>query len=385
MRYEFPAITHIDEVLEVIRGRKEFIVAERDDYTVVNYVVAMEDTFPVVESEREAILRECRGIVFDKTGRVVARRFHKFFNVNEREETQLHKIDISQPHVILEKLDGSMITPIPIGDHFRLGTKMGITEVAMSAEEFLVEHRSYTHFINQILDQGATPIFEYCSRKHRIVVDYPEDRLVLLAIRDNESGAYWSYDTIYQVSQQFYGIEVVGQYPGTVENMQHLVESIRGEDEGEGWILRFADGHMVKMKNETYLRLHKTKDRIRYERNIVDLILNSELDDLKSFMLEDDLARVREYEAAFWHDIVVFVDYIDGLRTQYAGMDRKNFAINVAPTLIAPVRSLLFALWEGGDTQQRVLEWIGNNVGNNTRFANVKFVFETAQWNELDE
>ena len=40
------------------------------------------------------------------TGKVVARRFHKFFNVGELEETKAEKIDLSRPYVVLTKYDG---------------------------------------------------------------------------------------------------------------------------------------------------------------------------------------------------------------------------------------------------------------------------------------
>ena len=140
MQYQFPKITHIDQVLTVIKDSPEFIVAERENYNVINYMVSMADTFPEVTDVNAAIRRECRGLVFDKQGYVIARRLHKFFNVNEKDETQLSKIDLDQPHVILEKLDGSMVTPIPIGDHLRWGTKMGITD---RSEEHTSELQSH--------------------------------------------------------------------------------------------------------------------------------------------------------------------------------------------------------------------------------------------------
>jgi hypothetical protein len=48
MNYAFPIIRHLDDVLPHIEGREEFIVAEREGYTVVNYVVAMADTFDIM-------------------------------------------------------------------------------------------------------------------------------------------------------------------------------------------------------------------------------------------------------------------------------------------------------------------------------------------------
>jgi len=37
---------------------------------------------------------------------VISRRLHKFFNIGELPETESERVDISRPHVILEKMDG---------------------------------------------------------------------------------------------------------------------------------------------------------------------------------------------------------------------------------------------------------------------------------------
>ena len=74
MRYEFPVIQTIQDVLPAIEGRDEFIVVQKDGYQVVNYAVAFEDTFPAVESVNDAIRRECRGLIFDAEDKLIARR-----------------------------------------------------------------------------------------------------------------------------------------------------------------------------------------------------------------------------------------------------------------------------------------------------------------------
>jgi RNA ligase len=192
MNYKFPVIHTIDDVLPHIEGREEFIVAEREFGTVINYMVAMADTFDMngTDDLGGAIRRECRGIKFYPDGRIAARPFHKFFNVGERAETLVHSVDFSCDHRILTKLDGSMIHPILVGGYVRLCTKMGITEVAMNAEEYTSKNSRYNAFMKWAMDNDLTPLFEWCSRKNRIVIDYPEDSLTLLAVRHNITGEY---------------------------------------------------------------------------------------------------------------------------------------------------------------------------------------------------
>ena len=80
-----------------------------------------------------------------KDGNILSRRFHKFFNVGEREETLIDKIDLNQPHTILEKLDGSMVTPIINPDTGELfwGTKMGRTDISEDVAEFVEDKPEY--------------------------------------------------------------------------------------------------------------------------------------------------------------------------------------------------------------------------------------------------
>jgi hypothetical protein len=93
MKNIFPTIKTIDDVLPAIEGRDEFIVAERDYATIVNYVVMKPDTFDIdlndtVENHGEfvpkgLIRRECRGLMFAPNGEIMSRSVHKFRNIGE--------------------------------------------------------------------------------------------------------------------------------------------------------------------------------------------------------------------------------------------------------------------------------------------------------------
>lgn len=397
MHYKFPKITHINDVLPAIEGRDEFIVAERDWGIVVNYMVSMTDTFPPVnvvhlangdqqlagdlgdpiyetkEDHHAAIRRECRGMLFHKDGTIMARRLHKFFNVNERDETQFSGIDWQQPHVILEKLDGSMITPVVTDAGIRWGTKMGITDVGMGAEEFVARNPHYTKFAVDMLKTGFTPIFEWCSRKQRIVVDYPEDRLVLIAVRNTVTGEYMSFEAL-ETFAEMLAIDVVKSYAGTAANMQHLIDETRASEGIEGWIIRFDDGHMLKIKGDWYVRIHKTKDSLNLEKNVVYLLINEKMDDVKSFMLDADRHRVEAFETDFWIGINDAVHtYERYYQTVLAsGLDRKRYAQEWMPTIakqdsFAP--QFVFSRFNGKDARELVIDQIKKNTGTHTNIG----------------
>lgn len=367
MHYTFPEIRTISDVLPHIEGREEFIVAEREGYTVINYVVAMADAFNMTGPDDlgGAIRRECRGLIFDRDGNIMSRPFHKFFNVNEREETQTHEIDMSQPHVIMEKMDGSMIRPILVDGYLRLATKMGVTNVAMDAEAWLAaKGPRFKHRLMGSLMIGETPIFEWISPFNQIVLAYEEADLVYLGTRDNITGNYY-----FEEDTPFTKVTRYGPMDG---NIIDYIDRQRGKEGREGDIIRFADGHMCKIKNDWYVRIHKTLDRITFDRNIVDLIINEEVDDVIPMLPTAQVERIRDFETRFWEAFVATEDrlavYQTGCRLVYHN-DRKRIALEFIPTLENKAdASFIFRMLDGHELRDLMIDHIRKNISSNTRW-----------------
>ena len=390
MNYKFPLIRNISDVLPAIEGRDEFVVAEKEGYTVINYNVMMADTFPdVVLADpdrpdlaavaRHAMLRrECRGIIFDsKTGDIIRRPFHKFFNVNEREETQDHVVDLSRPHAILEKLDGSMIAPFIVDGQMIWGTKMGATDVAKPVQEFVARNPEYITFADEAIDNGWTPIFEWCSRKQRIVLDYFEDQLVLTGLRNMNTGVYALHGNLEAIGLA-YAIPVVRQFEPQTD-MKAFLEYVRDLEDLEGFVVRFDNGHMLKLKCHWYLQIHKAKEAILQDRNIVELILEENLDDVKAHLPAEDRDRLTQFENDFNSNVTARAKDIclimnDILRD---GMDRKTFALTVAKELDSYTRPIIFSLFDVKVITREILEnkihnTIRNNLGRTTKYEAIR-------------
>lgn len=362
-------IRHIDDVLPHIEGRDEFIVAQREGYSVINYVVAMADTFDMtgLDDLGGAIRRECRGLIFDRDGNLMSRPFHKFFNINEREETQTHAVDMSQPHIIMEKLDGSMIRPILVDGCLRLATKMGITEVAMQAEAWLaaqpgVEGALKRAYLKAMVVFSTTPIFEWVSPFNQIVLAYEEADLVYLGARDNRTGEYMFDDAA--------PFTKVPRYGSVEGNLTEYIARQRESEGREGDIIRFATGHMCKIKNDWYVRIHKTIDRIRFDRNIVDIIINECIDDVVPMLPQEQVQRIRKFERHFWAS---FEGTETRLRTLFSVAleygDRKNIATQFVPTL--PNKAdiqFIFRMLDGHDLREALLNHVHKSTSSNTRW-----------------
>ena len=372
MHYEFPMIRHISDVLPHIEGRDEFVVAEREGYTVINYVVAMADTFNMTGPDDlgGAIRRECRGLIFDRDGNLMSRPFHKFFNINEREETQTNVVDMSQPHVIMEKMDGSMIRPILVDGYLRLATKMGVTNVAMDAEVWLAaQDPSLKEWMRRCVEHGITPLFEWISPFNQIVLAYEEADLVYLGSRNNLTGQY------HFSRRNDMPFTKVPQYGSVEGNIADYIARQREAEGREGDIIRFADGHMVKVKNDWYVRIHKTVDRIVFDRNIVDLIINEEVDDVVPMLPQVQADRVRGFESRFWAafketEAGIAELYIDAARYE----SRKDVATVFAKTVDKTVMPFIFRMLDGNDLRELMLDHVRKSINTNTRWD------ECAKW-----
>lgn len=381
--YQFPTIHNLSDVLPHIDD--SFRVVVKDDLTFVNYNMMGNDVFPdVIESTnslgsrsalRAAIRRECRGIVFDTaTGDLVSRPFHKFFNAGERESLALDLIDVDAEHCVLEKLDGSMIRPLPTVGGIRWGTKMGITDVALLAETFVADKPEYYELARVCAEEGATPIFEFCSRETQIVIDHPVDRMVLTAIRFNWSGEYMTFVALRNTGTRF-GIDVVDRLSVSVGDMTKFVGDVKAETEGEGIVLRFADGHMVKVKNDWYSRIHRAKDQMRTERNVVALILAEEMDDLLPALQDVDKYRMLDFIDSFQTSVRARIGVLsmayDVARSYFA--TKKDYALgSVGGDQIN--RSMIFALWDAkaADAAAAIDRVIRAGLSSETAYGEMK-------------
>jgi len=388
MNYEFPEINHINDVIPHIEDLPEFRVMEKDWYTVINYMVALDDTFSLVRERSHynmKIRRECRGLIFDtETGKLLSRPYHKFFNVGEREETAINKVNLYEPHVVLEKLDGSMIRPIPTKEGFRLATKAGVTDVAMNAEVFIADKTNYREFILELIDDRKTPIFEWCSRKNRIVVDYPEDRLILTGIRDNENGLYVPYYKM-TATASYANIPVVKALAGlAVQNIDLFVKQVREWDDGEGIVLRFDSGHMVKVKADDYVLRHKSKDQISQEKNVLQTILDDAVDDLVPLLTPEDAERVKAFQNAFWAsvmDLCIDMDHLFQMGTKKYP-DKKDFAVEYVQKEILPMLApIMYAMKGGKGSRATIVDMISKSLTTQTKIDQNRWLWGELKWN----
>lgn len=396
MRYNFPQDLHLDEVRKVTQrankrlGSPVFLEIDRGEFVVFNYMISFREVwdFPEGGIDREhAILRECRGLIFRKCGTLVGRRMHKFYNVNERAETHVDAIDWSKPHVVLEKLDGSFLTPVPVGNwpqdyEVRWATKLGITEVAEKVCPFIARNPQYDEFARFCLTNGITPIFEFCSMNQRIVLAYPQDRLVLLAARNNRTGHYYSYGELSDWAKTW-DLELVGVHDVKMTDPKSAIDTVRGLKGEEGVIVRFEDGHMVKIKADEYCLIHGTVSDIVSEKNVINLIVFEGIDDALPLLPDDGRAQMEDFIAKFNAGIDASAAKARALAevgVETVGLENgKAFAEYVAqqPGLL---RKAIFHAARGFDPRSAILNGLRTSIGSGPKIDQVRSLWGGHKW-----
>lgn len=363
----YPIIHTIDDVLPAIKGKTEFIVAEREYFDVINYVVMTPTSFPPLKTPEDAILRECRGIIFDKQGRLLSRPFHKFFNVNEREETLVKNLPLQYGYGIYTKEDGSMIRPVwidALGEYWWC-TKMGMSDTAINANDYANARKNYKQFAWWCHVTNITPIFEWCSNKNRIVISHPEDKLVLLSMRYNDTGKYVPRDIMCIFANQFQIPYVEMHTDRTFDTLMVETKDLTGI---EGFVVQFGNGDMVKLKTEEYLRIHKARDTVTNERALAELFVENKLDDIKPSLTEDDLKIVTDFECLISEKINAKINWLDKEFVEVSNKypDKKSFALG--STLDSTCKSMIFSKMDGKESVDIVLSLVKKNLSSQTKY-----------------
>ena len=307
------------------------------DLTIWNYS-------PKVQYERlwDDITIQCRGLVTNSKGEIIARPFKKFFNYEEHKPE-----DIPNEHFeVYEKMDGSLgilfyyeyelsderryniwfnsnyetgmerffdpnnlpdfdnpyYEPTPkIKGEWIMATRGSFTSPqAIKGGELLKKYKY------KYLPTDYTYLFEIIYPENRIVVDYgTEEKLVLLGSIQTNTGREYN---VHSEHYEDLGFELVMKYKTWGEGYDLLKEEI--SNDREGYVIRFKNGFRMKIKGEEYKRLHKILTGIS-SRDIWGL-----LKDHKSF---DDIIKNVPDEFYGWVDKTA-----EDLIKQYENIEKKS-------------------------------------------------------------
>lgn len=327
-----------------------------DLHTELHIEINRHDTLPLailnysqIDSPKtDPIVRECRGLVLNtEDWSLVARSFPRFYNWGEvADEMPLFNWSNS---VALEKVDGSLLLFYYFDGEWRVNTRGSYANMGMFNTEWQANYfkmpRDFTWKqgiltalgikdlvqLNGLLDPALTYVCEFCSLWNKVVREYVQPCVYLLACYAGEEEV---------VPKDCVLFKTIGQYPlRTADEVTDYVNS-QPEATWEGCVVKDDGFRRWKIKNKRYLALHKMKgangDALYNPSTLLPFILEGEGGEL--------LATYPEISDCFYH-------YKEKVDTAYTEMEslwhcvkdeesQKDFAILIEGE--TPFTGLLF-------------------------------------------
>ena len=306
------------------------------DLTIWNYT-------PKVQYERlwDDITVQCRGLVTNSKGEIIARPFKKFFNYEEHKPEDIP----NEEFVVYEKLDGSLGILFNYQGEWILSTRGSFTSPqSIKGKEILDRHDI------SAWRKDNTYLFEIIYPENRIVVDYGnEEKLVVIGCIHTETGDEVS-DAALSLLQQS-GFEVVTTYKTWGEGYDLLKEEISKDK--EGYVIRFKNGFRMKIKGDEYVRLHRiltnisNRDIWEYlkDNKPFDELLEKVPDEFNDWVKET----VRDLTIRFDNINKDYTEIYENLKSQ--NLDRKEFAIKAKHYRHS---NILFNMLDGKEHKQNI-------------------------------
>ena len=358
------------------------------DLTIWNYS-------PKVQYERlwDDITLQCRGLVTNSKGDIIARPFKKFFNYEEHKPEDIPNED----YVVYEKMDGSLgilfyyeeeLTDerrynIWFNNNYETGMERFFNPNDLpdfdnpyyeptpkkKGEWILSTRGSFTSPQaikgKEILDRHDisawrktnTYLFEIIYPENRIVVDYKgEEKLVVLGAIHTETGNEVPDSSLFFLQES--GFEIVMTYKTWGETYDLLKEEI--QKDREGYVIKFKNGFRMKIKGDEYVRLH------RILTNISNRDIWEYLKDEKPFdeLLEKVPDEFNEWVKETVKDLTVrfdninkdYIEIYENLKSR--NLDRKDFATRAKQFRHS---NILFNMLDGKEHKQNIWKIIYPN------------------------
>jgi hypothetical protein len=246
----------------------------------------------------DGFYKECRSIVIDiRNENIVLSPFKKFRNLNEGTENQIdviiNEINNAKSLEFTNKLDGSMQS-----------ARFYNNEIIMSGSQSIDMNNSWrlqdgfnmltvqSNYVNMIKENpNYTFIFEYITLRDAHVVNYKKDDegLYLLGLRNVYTGEQLSYRQVKEYADK-YNVKMTQIFDKTFEEVMEDIKKYKS-DQMEGFVMNI-DGHLVKIKCDDYVQIHKILSNISSINLIIKHIADNTFDDLISKVPESYRWRV---------------------------------------------------------------------------------------------
>lgn len=306
----------------------------------------------IESKESDLLAQQCRGLILccddyrplldlenvpGKT-KILAYPLNRFFNHGQGSAANINWND---PNLaILEKLDGSLciVWYNTYTNKWNVGTRSrpeadlfmdnGVFTFRTLFEKACQDTLGYAFDqLTEKLDARFTYCFELTTPYNRIVVNYPHNRITLLAARN--------LLTLQEVNPRELQLDVPVVEAHTYTTINELLDWVSSLNpmEREGVVVRDANFNRIKVKNAAYVAYNKVRDALgTSERNCIELILAEKDDDVIPMLPEEIVKNLLKIKAGLQVALKLYDDHYVAVKAEADSVnlgDKKTFAILV--------------------------------------------------------
>lgn len=299
-------------------------------------VLALEDGRPVFADMTSG--KPNRDNMIPCSTTILAYPMNRFFNHGQGSAAN---IDWNDPNLaILEKLDGTLCIvyydpftykwcvatrSVPEADLFM---DNGVFTFRTLFEKACQDTLGYSfEELTEKLDARFTYCFELTTPYNRIVVNYPHNRITLLAARN--------LVTLQEVNPRSLQLDVPVVEAHTYTTISELLDWVSSLNplEHEGVVVRDANFNRIKVKNAAYVAYNKVRDALgTSERNCLELILAEKDDDVIPMLPEEIVKNLLKIKSGLQVAFKLYDDHYVAVKAEADSVnlgDKKTFAILV--------------------------------------------------------
>jgi RNA ligase len=208
---------------------------------------------PEFTDEEHVFFTLVRGIIVDKEGEIIAFPFQKFHNLGEKQfnDAQFE----GKPFRVEEKRDGNLVTLFYYDNKWQVASSGSFQSPVQIIAQELIESEQYKYAIEGF-DQDSTYVLELIAPETRIVVDYGKERsLTLLGVIDKNTGLQLPLE-LTSFPHKVSTIDIA------FNTLQEVYEHVQELEYTEGYVVKFDDGQMFKVKSPWYYKMAKAFDGV---------------------------------------------------------------------------------------------------------------------------
>lgn len=309
--------------------------------------------------------RMARGLIVDlKSKKVIAHPFNKFFNLGQMPETQFDVLQWKGFFTVTEKLDGSMLILFrdPTTGENRLTTKGSFdSEHGIFATDIMPVTLKDSKWTSQ-----GTFMFELIEKRFQIVIDYAKkgypSGLYLIGYRGLD-GRLASYPELVEVAKEM-GVQMPREYAFlSLDALVKSAEALTVLD--EGYVLRYKDDFLVKVKGTEYIRVHRFISRLS-DKNLIESLKTGDADLLIELAPEEYRADIIAKIALYRETALGIIQKCKTLFETAPKDTRKTFALWVLALEDQTLRPAMFRLFDSKLVENA---WVFDLVGRQLKVS----------------